>query len=57
MIINEITQIREDVNNVTVFYGGRFQPAHQGHRDVYKHLTGKFGLGFKSVLLAWVISK
>jgi|TARA_B110000908_G_C10135469_1_gene394238 hypothetical protein len=43
MIINEITQIREDVNNVTVFYGGRFQPAHQGHRDVYKHLTGKFG--------------
>jgi hypothetical protein len=43
MIINEIIQIREDVGSIAVFYGGRFQPMHQGHRDVYKHLVGKFG--------------
>lgn len=43
MIINEIIQIKEDVDSITVFYGGRFQPMHQGHRDVYKHLVNKFG--------------
>jgi|TARA_B110000495_G_C23009203_1_gene596700 hypothetical protein len=43
MIINEIIQIKEDVGSITVFYGGRFQPMHQGHRDVYKHLVTKFG--------------
>ena len=43
MIINEIIQIRENVGSIAVFYGGRFQPMHQGHRDVYKHLVTKFG--------------
>ena len=43
MLINEIFKITENVANVVVFFGGRFQPMHQGHRDVYKHLVGKFG--------------
>ena len=43
MLINEIIKITENVANVVVFFGGRFQPMHQGHRDVYKHLVGKFG--------------
>lgn len=43
MLINEIVNLNEDANNVVVFYGGRFQPMHQGHRDVYKHLVQKFG--------------
>ena len=43
MLINEITQIMEDASGYVVFYGGRFQPMHQGHRDVYKHLVEKFG--------------
>lgn len=33
----------EDAKGYVVFYGGRFQPMHQGHRDVYKHLVEKFG--------------
>lgn len=33
----------EDASGYVVFYGGRFQPMHQGHRDVYKHLVEKFG--------------
>ena len=41
MLINEI--LKENVDKVAVFYGGRFQPMHQGHHDVYKHLTNKFG--------------
>tara|TARA_B100000989_G_scaffold155064_1_gene115688 strand:- start:294 stop:902 length:609 start_codon:yes stop_codon:yes gene_type:complete len=41
MLINEI--LKEGVDNIAVFYGGRFQPMHQGHRDVYKHLVSKFG--------------
>ena len=41
MLINEI--LKESVDNIAVFYGGRFQPMHQGHRDVYKHLVSKFG--------------
>ena len=43
MIISEILKITENVDNAVVFYGGRFQPMHQGHRDVYKHLVNKFG--------------
>lgn len=43
MLINEITNLKENVDNIVVFYGGRFQPMHQGHRDVYKHLVDKFG--------------
>ena len=30
-------------DNVTVFYGGRFQPMHKGHYSLYKQLTAKFG--------------
>jgi hypothetical protein len=41
MLIEQI--LKEGVDNIAVFYGGRFQPMHQGHRDVYKHLVGKFG--------------
>lgn len=28
---------------ITVFYGGRFQPMHQGHFALYRRLTAKFG--------------
>jgi hypothetical protein len=41
MLIEHI--LKEGVNNIAVFYGGRFQPMHQGHSDVYKHLCSKFG--------------
>ena len=41
MRINEI--LKESVDNIAVFYGGRFQPMHRGHHDVYKHLVSKFG--------------
>jgi len=34
----------EDVaDNVTVFYGGRFQPMHVAHKQVYEHLVNRFG--------------
>ena len=41
MLIEHI--LKESVENIAVFYGGRFQPMHQGHSDVYKHLCSKFG--------------
>ena len=41
MLIEHI--LKEGVDNIAVFYGGRFQPMHQGHNDVYKHLVQKFG--------------
>jgi hypothetical protein len=41
MRINDI--ILESVNNVAVFYGGRFQPMHQGHFALYKKLASQFG--------------
>jgi hypothetical protein len=41
MLIEQI--LKESVANIAVFYGGRFQPMHQGHSDVYKHLCNKFG--------------
>ena len=30
-------------NQITVFYGGRFQPMHSGHFALYKKLVNKFG--------------
>ena len=37
------SQLTEAVaDDIAVFYGGRFQPMHQGHSDVYKHLCSKF---------------
>lgn len=44
MLIREFI-IKESVDNVAVFYGGRFQPMHQGHFTLYKKLTGQFGAG------------
>ena len=41
MLIEHV--LKEEVDNIAVFYGGRFQPMHQGHHDVYKHLVQKFG--------------
>tara|TARA_Y100001947_G_scaffold45987_1_gene38287 strand:+ start:69 stop:677 length:609 start_codon:yes stop_codon:yes gene_type:complete len=41
MLIEHI--LKEGVDNIAVFYGGRFQPMHRGHDDVYKHLVQKFG--------------
>jgi len=44
MLINEVTQITEqNAKGAIIFYGGRFQPMHKGHRDVYEHLVKKFG--------------
>ena len=43
MLINEIIKLMENASGYVVFYGGRFQPMHQGHKDVYKHLVEKFG--------------
>lgn len=38
-------RLYEFENNIgiTVFYGGRFQPMHVGHYQLYKDLIGKFG--------------
>ena len=44
MLIREFI-IKESVDNVAVFYGGRFQPMHQGHFTLYKKLTSEFGSG------------
>lgn len=44
MLINEVVNLSEQsAKGAIIFYGGRFQPMHQGHRDVYKHLVDKFG--------------
>ena len=42
MLIKEFI-ITEKVDNVAVFYGGRFQPMHQGHHALYKRLVAQFG--------------
>lgn len=55
MLINEVTQIMENIDNAVVFYGGRFQPMHKGHRDVYNHLVTKFGAD--NVYIATMFSK
>ena len=37
-------QLTEDIaKDIAVFYGGRFQPMHKAHQDVYNHLVNKFG--------------
>lgn len=40
MRFSEITEAIAD--NVVVFYGGRFQPMHVAHKQVYQHLVQKF---------------
>lgn len=42
-IITESVTLTESVENVAVFYGGRFQPMHQGHFALYKRLVSQFG--------------
>ena len=42
-IISESVHLTESVENVAVFYGGRFQPMHQGHFALYKRLVSQFG--------------
>jgi len=37
-VISEAT-----AKDIAVFYGGRFQPMHQGHYQLYQQLTNKFG--------------
>ena len=38
------SQLIEDVaNDIAVFYGGRFQPMHSGHHQVYMDLVEQFG--------------
>jgi len=41
MLIEHI--LKEGVSDIAVFYGGRFQPMHKAHQDVYNHLINKFG--------------
>jgi len=41
--------------DVVVFYGGRFQPMHKGHHELYKSLVKKFGA--KNVFIATKLSK
>ena len=41
MRFSEITEAVAD--NIAVFYGGRFQPMHIAHQQVYDHLVSKFG--------------
>ena len=52
MLIEHV--LKEGVDNIAVFYGGRFQPMHQGHHDVYKHLVQKFGAD--NVFIATMVS-
>ena len=35
--------LNESKNNIVVFYGGRFQPMHKGHFELYNSLVKKFG--------------
>lgn len=42
-------------DNVTVFYGGRFQPMHKGHYALYSKLVNKFGKD--NVFIASTFSK
>lgn len=47
--------LEDTTKQVTVFYGGRFQPMHRGHYDVYQHLVSKFGAD--NVFIATTFSK
>lgn len=42
-------------DRVTVFYGGRFQPMHQGHFALYRKLVSRFGAD--NVFIATTFSK
>jgi hypothetical protein len=42
-IITESVRLVESVENIAVFYGGRFQPMHQGHFALYNKLVSEFG--------------
>ena len=35
--------IEAEATDIAVFYGGRFQPMHSGHFQVYMDLVRKFG--------------
>lgn len=52
MLIEHI--LKEGVNDIAVFYGGRFQPMHKAHQDVYNHLVNKFGAD--NVFIATMVS-
>lgn len=58
MRINDIiveSVLTEAVDSVAVFYGGRFQPMHQGHFALYKRLVAEFGAG--NVFIATTFGK
>jgi len=52
MLIEHI--LKEGVSDIAVFYGGRFQPMHKAHQDVYNHLVNKFGAD--NVFIATMVS-
>jgi hypothetical protein len=47
--------IEEAASDIAVFYGGRFQPMHSGHHQVYMDLVDKFGSD--NVFIATTVSK
>jgi nicotinamide mononucleotide adenylyltransferase len=49
------TFLIESQKDIVVFYGGRFQPMHKGHFELYKSLVKKFGK--ENVYLATKLSK
>ena len=50
------TQLTEAVaDDIAVFYGGRFQPMHSGHHQVYMELVDKFGSD--NVFIVTTVSK
>jgi hypothetical protein len=47
--------IESTATDIAVFYGGRFQPMHSGHHQVYMDLVNKFGSD--NVFIATTVSK
>lgn len=47
--------IEAEASDIAVFYGGRFQPMHSGHYQVYMDLVRKFGSD--NVFIATTVSK
>lgn len=47
--------VEKDASDIAVFYGGRFQPMHSGHHQVYMDLVSKFGSD--NVFIATTVSK
>jgi hypothetical protein len=47
--------IEQAAQDIAVFYGGRFQPMHSGHHQVYMDLVNKFGSD--NVFIATTVSK